>query len=207
MQTKNLQQAIVNYTAQTSGHDEHRPYIGLSGIGDCERIIYNRFFFGERRPDVGWLLTTKISYELEAALIKRLTAIGVYSSAEPIILFDGQVQGHPDGIISGADFLEIKTVAMEEHFPENNIVSRRIFWQCQGYMHFGKRDLTHVVYLARSTGAIHAVGLRYQEKVGRELEAKVRRLVEAVRERKQPGCMCGKCGTVKDEKPVVTNKQ
>lgn len=207
MQTKNLQQAIVNFTAQTSGWGERRPYIGLSGIGDCEQIIYNRFFFGERRPDVGRLLTTKISYELETALIARLTAIGVYSPAEPILLYGGQVQGHLDGVVGGTDILEIKTVPMEEHFPENNIVSRRIFWQMQSYMHFSTMKYTQVVYLARSTGAIFVVGVRYQEKLGRELETKVRRLVEAVRERKAPGCTCGRCGTVKDEKPVITGKQ
>ncbi len=207
MLTKNLQQAIVNFTAQTSGWDERRPYIGLSVIGDCERIIYNRFFFGEHRPDVGRLLTTKLSYEMEAALIARLTAIGVYSPAEPIILYGGQVQGHLDGIVDGSDILEIKTVAMEEHFPENNIVSRRIFWQIQSYMHFSTMKCTQVVYLARSTGSIHVVGVRYQERIGREVESKVRRLVDAVRDRKAPGCTCGKCGTVKEEKPVVTGRQ
>src|SRR3990172_48896 len=201
MQTKNLQQAIVNYTAQTSGWDQRRSYIGLSGIGDCERVIYNRFYLGQLRPHVGELLTTKLSYELEAVLIARLQAIGVYSPAEGIVLFDGQMQGHPDGIVGGTDYLEIKTVPMEEHFPENRIVGRRIFYQCQAYMHFGQPKYTHVVYLARSTGGIFVVGLRYQERVGREIEWKIKRLGDAGRERVAPGGTCGRRREIKDEMP------
>lgn len=196
MQPRDLESALVNYTVRFSGHHERRSYMGLSEVGGCERIIYEHYRRGYSTVSVQQRLVTKISFELEAALVERLTAMGIYQAGPEISLHGGLVQGHPDGLVSG-DLLEIKTAAMEDHFPEGGRLSRRVFYQVQAYLHFLDLKNAQVLYLARANGAICVVGVRYAPPIGREIEGSVERLVRAAREHREPRCTCGKCGKVK----------
>jgi hypothetical protein len=196
MQSKNFQDAIIEYTARHSNLDERRPYIGLSGIGDCEQTIYDRYFTGQP-VTVKAKLKCAIGYDFEAILIGRLKAMGLYSDAVPIVLYDGLVQGHLDGL-AGGDLLEIKTIERAAYLPElvHNQAPRlpnRVFYQVQAYMHYGRYERAHVLYLARDTGEIRVVGSSYNNQAGYKIEQKVERLVQAVRAMQRPACTCGHC--------------
>jgi hypothetical protein len=192
MFSKDLQRGLIQWTVAYSGHEAQRHYIGLSGIGDCERVIYDRFRQGTRATVEDHLLC-RLSYELEGRLVERLKEMGVYSVGEEIVLFDGLVQGHTDGVIGRQDLLEIKTLAQERWIPEGRKLPGRVFWQVQAYLHYTGRKYGHIVYLARDTGLIYTTGVSYSEGVGRKIEEKVGRLVEAAMAYSRPACTCGRC--------------
>lgn len=192
MYAKSLQTALMNWTVQNSGFETQRSYIGLSGIGDCEKKIYNRTLFGQNAK-VDEHLLTRLSYELETELIYRLSSLGVYSAGEEIRLYDGLVQGHTDGVIARTDVLEIKTLPREQWFPDQSRLPHRLYWQVQAYMHYLKRLQALVIYLARDTGGVKVISTRYSPSIGEQIEARVERLVVAVRTGKRPDCSCGRC--------------
>ena len=193
MLTRDLQRAIMNWTVQHSGHEQHRPYIGLSEIGDCDRVIFDRFLNGGCM-NIGEHLRTRISYELEDAIKIRLQKMSLhFREAVEISLYDGLVRGHPDGMIGDNDLIEIKTLAMESHLPAGVHISNRIWYQVQACLHYTHCDWCHIIYLARENGAMRCVGIHYKPSVGEHIEAKVARLVTAVQECQRPACLCGKC--------------
>lgn len=199
MLTPQLEKELVNWTAQNSGHEFRRRYIGLSGIGDCERLIYERVRNGNY-CDLSQHLKTRLSYELESDLAERIKTMGLFGPGETISLFDGLVQGHTDGLIEGREVLEIKTVGRAAHLPNQKLPSR-VYWQVQAYMHYLRRPYTHVIYLARESGEIRAIGIRYHESTGRRIEEKIGRLVDAVLTYSAPACTCGRCAASSDAGP------
>jgi len=188
MRANDLKDALMNWTVLNSGH-QNREYIGLSGIGDCEQVIYDRVRRPEK-PSVDEHLKFKVGYEFEALVIERLKALRVYQPSEVISLYDGLVQGHTDGRIN-ADVLEIKSVPSQRFLPVDGKLPHRVFWQIQAYMHFLQRRWCQVIYIARDTGQICTVGIRYREEIGQEIEVKAGRLVRAVLNYDRPGCTCG----------------
>lgn len=191
MKSIDLQRTLINSTVKNSGHDQRRAYIGLSSIGDCEQIIFDRYFQGTPAT-IAAHLKTAISYDLEAVLINRLSLVNLYIPARNIELYDGLVQGHPDGEAAG-DLLEIKTIERDEWIPEPHHLPNRIFFQIQAYMHFGGYQRAHVIYLARDTGALRVIGATHSPEFGLRIEAKISRLVTAVRQVQRPACSCGHC--------------
>lgn len=200
MKGHELESELVNWSVRHSGYEQHRPYIGLSGIGNCPAEVYDRFTQGQTQS-VGEHLKTRLAYELEYALVVRLREMGLYQVARPISLHGGLVQGHLDGLICHAgqtDVLEIKTVPLAENIPDREAqVPRRVYWQVQAYLHYARRQLNLncgqalVVYLARDCGLVGVRQVRYSPERGAEIEGRVRNLVAAAQERIRPACVCG----------------
>jgi len=188
--TTDLQKQLVNYIVQHSGHDRRRPYIGLSGIADCEAVIYDRYVHGTP-ASIEEHMKTSISYDLEHALVEKLRKLRLYKPSEEIILYDGLAQGHTDGRV-GSDLLELKTIEREQWFPEHYLPVR-IFYQVQAYLHYLSLPWAQVVYLARDTGAVRVYGIRRDEWKGEEIAQKLDRLVTAVTNMVRPECSCGRC--------------
>lgn len=187
-----LQRDLIDWTVRNSGHDEHRPYIGLSTLADCERAIYNRFFNRTGVP-LAERLKHKAAHEIEENIKARFRAMGIYSGPRKIVLHGGLVRGHTDGGILGA-LLEIKTVPMEEHIPASAPkIPFKVKYQSQAYMHYGSYDMTLVLYYARASGAFRIFELLKDRSFGHVIDEKVSRLVEAVTNQKQPACECGRC--------------
>ncbi len=210
MRTSDLQAELIDWSVKNSGFEPGRDYIGLSGIGDCEVVIYERLRGGQR-AGIDEQLKTRISYELEASLIERLKAMNLYQVGETISLCNGLIQGHTDGLIAGREVLEIKTLEKAAYFPGNGVPSRRITWQVQAYMHFLKRPWCHLIYLARDTGGIFCLGVRYDPKMGERIDTKIKRLVTAVKDVQRPRCTCGRCeapagpAVITNDAPRVTS--
>lgn len=191
MHSTDLQSLLINHAAMYGGHLDRRPYIGLSEIGDCNRVIYDRFLNGSRST-ISERLKHSFAYNVEDVLLKRLDDLGVYSKCPEITLHDGLVRGHPDGMVGG-DLLEIKSIEREQWFPEPRRLPNRAFYQVQAYLHFLKLRYGHVVYVARDTGAIRVIGCTHSIEIGRRIEARLDLLVNAVRQHARPDCSCGRC--------------
>ncbi len=193
MLSQQLQASLTEYAARASGHEDHRRYIGLSGIGDCERVIYDRYFAGDRHSQAA-RLKDSLGYALEAHLVGRLEQMGLYRPVSPISLYDGLVQGHPDGEVGG-DLLEIKTIERVVWLPElpPPRLPNRVFYQVQAYLLYTGYTRAHVVYLARDTGEIRVVGVTRSESIGFKITERIDRVVGAVQTRQRPECSCGHC--------------
>lgn len=191
MDAKGLQDWITHWTVENSGHEFTRQRMGLSNLAGCDREVYDKERNG-RTMTVEEHLRTRLSFELQNALIERLRAMGAYGDPEVITLADGAMMGHTDGRI-GDDVLEIKTVAVPEHFPMNGRLPTKVYTQVQGYMHYLRRSDAYVIYLARSNGEIRVYHVRYNPQKGQEIEAKVNRLVNAWQHGNPPACTCGEC--------------
>lgn len=191
MRPNDLQAAIINWTVKNSGFEDHRAYIGLSGIGDCEQVIYDRYFGGQFAT-IGDHLMCRLGYDLEHKLIERLGDLGMYTPGETIELFNGLVQGHTDGRI-GEALLEIKTLEREDWLPRDGRIPRRHYQQVQAYLHYTQREFAYMVYLARDHGCVTVEGIRRNATVGTSIAEKVQRLVDAVHNHQRPECSCGKC--------------
>ncbi len=191
MKATDLERILMDWTLRHSGYDEQRHYIGLSGIADCPRILYHRYF-NETPATPALKLRTRYSYELEAILIERLTGIGVYKKRkEPITAYHGVVQGHVDGEISG-DLLEIKTVPLGDHIP-NGRIPAKVYWQCQGYMYYGHYPATLCLYFARDSGQFKIFDVWPDRKIMMTIDRKIQDLIETIHKTQPPRCECGRC--------------
>jgi hypothetical protein len=205
MRSVDLQSRLLAWSLANSGNDEHRNYIGLSGIADCERVIIERWR-GGNHPEDAELLKFGLGYDMEHILIGRLKALGLYRAGPAISLYGGMVQGHTDGLTPDGDLIEIKSVPGAQHLPVNGKLPRRVYWQVQAYLYFGRLRYAHVIYLARDTGALAVYGLRLSPEVGHEIEAKVARLVEFARSGRTPACTCGRCVLTAAGLPVAAEE-
>ncbi len=191
MIVKDVEKELIEWSAANSGYDEHRPYIGLSGIGDCSLLIWRRFF-NHTGASTESRLKTRYSYEIEKNLQERLKAMGIYSPGKEISLYDGLVQGHTDGEIN-KDLLEIATVPLTEHIPRSDEIPRKKFWQSQAYMLYGHYDRSIIIYFARDYGVFKVFKVFRHRVMGDRIMSKVDALVEFVQEKVPPPCECGKC--------------
>lgn len=192
MLSNDFEKNLLSYTVAHSFHEDQRDYIGLSGIGNCDRVIYDGYKNGNHVGDFKKLLH-RMAYELEASLIYRISELGIYEPGKEISLYGGLVQGHTDGFVNG-DLLEIKTIEREEWIPVPGRLPNKVFYQVQAYLHYLTIDRVHVVYLARDTGAVRVIGISYKPMFGKRIEEKLDRIVAAVRNNICPACTCGKCG-------------
>ena len=190
----NLQTALIHYTAHHPWLEPHRTYIGLSGIADCPRILYDKYLRSAGNSEHGntKLLTYYMGYAMEADIISRLQAIGDYQPSIEISLYDGLVKGHTDGSFN-SDLLEIKSVALTEYLPRNGRLPDRVWWQVQAYMAYTQFTQTQVVYIARDYGELMVIPVRFSRAMQTKVENKIDRLVNAVRLHQRPPCECGKC--------------
>lgn len=191
MRSEELQRRLTDWSVINSGYDEKRNYIGLSSIADCQRILYRKFF-NRTGTSIEQRLRTRASYEIEFNLKERLKAMGFLKPGKEIRLYEGLVQGHTEGEIVG-NLFEIKTVPLSEHFPDGKIPAKS-YWQCQGYMKYGKYPMTLLLYYGRDDGLFKFYEVHPNEGIMQLIEAKIHRLVDAVTKKCEPICECGKCG-------------
>jgi len=191
MIAKEIEKKLVQWSAANSGYDEHRPYIGLSGIGDCSLLIWRRFF-NHTGASTESRLKTRYSYEIEEDIKRRLQAIGIYSPGKEISIYDGLVKGHTDGEIN-KDLLEIATIPLTEYLPHINHIPSKKLYQSQAYMLYGHYDRALILYFARDYGVFRIFDLHRDPVMDDRIMSKVDALVEFVRAKVPPPCDCGKC--------------
>jgi len=191
MNTREMDRLFIEWTAENSGYDEHRNYIGLSTIADCPREIYRRYF-DSTPASVSSRLKTRASYEIEENLKNRFRKMGVYGEGIEISLYNGLVKGHTDGEIWGR-LLDIKTVPLTEHLPRDNNLPSKVFWQIQAYMFFGGWEDSVVLYFARDFGVHKFFYVRYHESMGKKIETKLTGILRDIEPATPSQCECGRC--------------
>jgi hypothetical protein len=196
----NIQQSLIDYTIYHPRLEQHRNYIGLSGIGDCPRVLYDKYMRqagnAEHSPDQ--LLIFYMGYAMEDDIVARLKAIGDYQPGFEISLYDGLVKGHTDGVFNG-DLLEVKSVALAEYLPKDGKLPRRVSWQVQAYLTFGQTvghirfERAQVVYVARENGEIVVISVKTDREMAGRIRAKLVNVVGAVKTGEIPQCECRRC--------------
>lgn len=191
----NLQTQLIEYTIHHPRLEPHRDYLGLSGIGDCPRVLYDKYMRqagnAEHAPDRA--LYFYMGYAMEDDIVARLKAVGDYQPGIELSLYNGLVKGHTDGSING-ELLEVKSVALAEHLPKDGRLPRRVYWQVQAYLFYGGFHRAQVVYVARENGQMVVIDCEANPAMGGKIAKKVAGLVRAVKDGRRPACECGRCG-------------
>lgn len=196
---KAIEHILASWTVNSSGHDERRDYLGMSGIGDCPLEQYRRFVSGQHFPPSA-LLRTHAGYVWERSIKERLAACGLLfigGERELVALFDSRFRGHTDGEIAfnGRRYLlEIKSVVdfvLSE--TKSKGIPKRHWMQVQAYEHFGGYDEAMILYVARDSGRLYLAAAERNAAAGRDIEERAKRILEAIDLGKPPACECGKC--------------
>jgi len=202
-----LQDALVRVTAENSGHEEHRRYLGMSQIAKCPR----RLFFEVQKgtpADIDDKLRCYKGYQMERDLLARLgLALDLLGGDWVLTPEVGEISalgeqfiGHPDGELVFLDgeekvLVEIKSTLQES--LDRIIVKARIptrhWWQVQCYLRFGGWERALVIYEARDTGRLYVHPVRRHKQTGERCERKARIVLDALEVGTPPRCACGRC--------------
>jgi hypothetical protein len=133
--------------------DPPRQYLGMSGIGRCQRELYFSLLDSHSgqapSQDDRMQFYNMTGYALEAAVIQRLGVEQVTS--EIVAEFDPRFMGHTDHEFADGDLVEIKSMnwkrfshALATHQPYDPHVC-----QCQAYMRHGGFPHAVLIYVPR----------------------------------------------------------
>ena len=89
-----------------------------------------------------------------------------------VVAINGLVKGHPDFTFDNYP-ADCKSVLMDDWLPKENKVSRKIFWQMQGYMFYMKKDKALLIYESRESGKIIEIWLRANQSIQNQIEEKI----------------------------------
>jgi hypothetical protein len=186
-----LAKSLEDYTARHSNFQTKRNYISLSHIALDDHELLKQWFQGFEDSYKIRLRCYK-GYQMERDLIQRL--ISIYGKYEPECKIstgkiklgveysspNGLFKGHPEGelIIDRVDNavpFDCKSVPLDEHLPDGKL-PRKVYWQMQAYMLYGKKDKACVLYESRETGIIREYWLRPNTSVQADIQAKVNRV-------------------------------
>ena len=191
MQASELGKRLLNYTISHSGA-ETRGYLGMSAIGQCPRKLYLDMVQGREWTTQSHLFCY-LGYLFEQSVLERLRAMkpDLLGPSREFSDFGGRFMGHSDGSWDG-DLLEIKSITASR-FPGGRI-SNGHYWQVQTYMRYGGYKRANVIYVARDTGEIRVIEVRFNSRIAELARLKAGSILEAVDRREPPECECGWCG-------------
>lgn len=181
-----ISKLIENYTASISNFETKRNYISLSHCSLPVDQILNTWFNGFEDSHEIRLRCYK-GYQMERDFKQRLIAMTnlCFTEHEEIEAYGGLVKGHPDlqfypestsnGIPS-----DCKSVPLDIHLPEK-LLPKKVYWQMQGYMLYGKRDRALVLYESRETGIIRDYLIRENASIQREIDLKMQTIVQQIK--------------------------
>jgi len=201
MDAKGLKENLCRALVEQSGLEKRRPYLGMSGIGRCQRELYWQFVDG--KADMGdqahwncWL-----GYLFERGMVGLFGAGMAPAFGEIVAGFDDRFRGHVDGETVYGDLVEIKSATwmgfrlIKKRGPKE--------WhraQVQMYLRHGGYERGFLVYVARDIPAGAWGGIPiwvFEERPDGEwadaLDGKARRVLAAVDEGRAPACECGRC--------------
>jgi hypothetical protein len=192
MQPEELGKQLLNYTVAHSGA-ETRGYLGMSAIGQCPHRLYREMTQGREWTTQSHLYCY-VGYLFEQSVIDRLRALASdkLGDSREFSDFSGRFMGHSDGSWDG-DLLEIKSITANK-FPVDGHIPHNHYWQAQTYMRYGGYKRAQVVYVARDTGEMKVVEVRFNERTAELARLKAASILEAVDRREPPECECGWCG-------------
>jgi len=171
---------IEKYTCANSNFQPKRNYISLSQIHLSVEEIINQFRGGFEDTIAGRLKCYK-GYQMEKDLMQRIKSVfGARIKTETeIAAFDGLVKGHPDFTFNDYPS-DCKSVLMDDWFPKDGKLPRRIYWQMQAYMKYSGKDKALVIFESRESGKLIDYWVRANWNIQNEIEQKLQQIVKAV---------------------------
>lgn len=195
----NLKKLLAENLRQKSGLESHRQYLGMSGISNCPRKLYQEFVNG-RRPATDqqhWYCWT--GYLHEAAIMNLL---GVQqNSIEIVAAFDNRFRGHVDHA-NDKQIYECKSVTWEKfnRIRNNNRPEIEHNNQVQMYLRHGGFNLAEIIYIARDVPHREFDGPPFwvfdilpDNVIADVLDQKARDILAAIDRQEIPVCTCGYC--------------
>ena len=181
-----------------SGLDQHRPYLGISKIGNCPRETYNEYVNGQGAPTEAAHRFCFAGYEHERSVLSLLQRSGVgctNNGYEVVAPFDARLRGHIDGLTTGGELLEIKSLSRDkfDRVQADQRVINKHFAQVQLYMRYGGWRMAYVIYRDRDTYRHMVLPVPYQPGTAAHLESKAKAILAAIDAGTPPPCECGRC--------------
>lgn len=170
--------SLEEHTARHSNFQTKRNYISLSHIALDDDELLKQWFHGFD-DSLKIRLKCYKGYQMERDLIARLQMIYgdrfTPGSLIELQAFDGLFKGHPDFSIDNI-LGDCKSVLLDEWLPEQGKLPRKVYWQMQAYMLYGKVDNSLVIYESRESGLLREYWLTPNKHVQDLIEQKVQRI-------------------------------
>ncbi len=209
MDSRQLKQLYIENLKAKSGLEQHRPYLGMSGISQCPRLLYNQFTNGRGYQPIQDHWHCREGYKEQAEALEMLGAINP-KGVEVIAEWDARYKGHTDWETPDGDLVEIKSVYWDKFMDivERRRAERQHYEQVQAYLRHGVWKLAHICYKARDVpqeqwrgdtiatcGGIPVwiVSVGLNREVADRLDAKARMILGAIDRGVAPDCVCGRC--------------
>ncbi len=187
---------------EKSGLERQRPYLGMSGIGQCPRKLYFDMIEGRRAPSdqQHWYCWTGYLHEGGVIGLLGLDAVEL-RQMEIVAAFDARFRGHVDCPMKD-QVVEIKSVNWDKfnRVRETGQAEPNHRDQVQMYLRHGGWESGLVVYVARDVPyrefdgpPLWVVEIEPDPVLADRLDEKAQRILAAVDARESPVCECGWC--------------
>ncbi len=188
---------VTEVIRKHSNLDHHRPYLGMSGIGQCPLRIYRNFIGGvnfddaaHRKSYQGYMYETHIKTILAEAELFRPA-----SEREIVAAFDSRFCGHTDGSDLYGDLVEIKSMNRTKY--EKVQTSGRLlydhYWQVQCYMQYGGYRKANVWIVNTETFELQRIIVNGDRKVWQAIDEKAKGILQSIDTEVEPACTCNHC--------------
>lgn len=176
-----ISQLLEQHTASVSNFDTDRNYVSLSHIAQDEGEIIRMYKAGFE-DSLKIRLRCYKGYQMEKDLVQRILNVFPRQAVAPfpeIKMLWGQIQiqGHPDFGFDGYPG-DCKSVPLDEHFPWEGKLPRKVYWQMQSYMKYAEKEKGLVIYESRETGSIRHYWLHENKSIQRQIHLKLEFVVE-----------------------------
>lgn len=177
----NISELIEKHTASVSNFDSDRNYVSLSHIAQDEGEIIRMYMQGFE-DTLNIRLRCYKGYQMERDLVQRILKTFPAEAKAPFPEISQlwgriQIQGHPDFSFNGYPG-DVKSVPLDEYFPKEGKLPRKVYWQMQAYMHFSEKNKALVIYESRETGAIRHYWIRENASIQRQIYSKLKFVVD-----------------------------
>ena len=197
----NLKANLCYALREQSGLEQHRPYLGMSGIAQCPRKLYYEFLGGRKPPtdQQHWYCWT--GYMHEAAVVRLIAGDAEARQAEIVAAFDDRFRGHVDHVFND-QVIEVKSVYWGKFcdIRASGHPQREHDYQVQMYLRHGGFEKAQVVYVARDVPHREFDGPPFwvfevepDEPLANRLDQKARDILAAIDQRVPPACECSWC--------------
>lgn len=193
----NTNEKIQQYIADNSKLEKHRPYVGMSNIGDCPRVIFRAYKQGIN-IDYKAHQNAFRGYRIEAIAKEILIGAGIMkpgSERELVAAFDSRYRGHTDGEVDRNQLVEIKSKRKDKFdmvLSEQRLPNRE-YHQVQSYIHYGGYSTALVFCICPET--FDTTTLVIKENFNAQLlnEVKAKAILTSIDNDAEPACTCGRC--------------
>lgn len=200
MDARLAKQRMEEFVREYSGVEEQLPYLRMSKIGYCPRLLFNLFCNGKGPITDQAHLNCLSGHMIHDKMKWILVGAGVMEPrwlTEELTItsdFEDEFRGHPDGKTCDGDLIEIKSMDADEYraFQNTGDIPHNFAWQIQAYMRYGSFAQTLFVAVCRDPFTYWTRSVRRDDLVGKRIEEKAKMVLAAIASGTPPPCTCGR---------------